>query len=344
MKQTKLDMWVTAVCAWVLGAVALFAQQPSLTRAQWIKQIGPSVAKQETLRETVAQIQDGDKVEFAQKAIKAAARLPGGPEEKSAALVRTAVGVIAGSKDEVKKQVIAEVFAGTPVDYLPAVTEELAKRFDQEYNKLSNEQYEAIASDTLAMAVKRNAQTDEAAVRNTFVILAFLRGAKDTSLQNKLISQLPDERQRNLAARWVPLALERNYEALLAAANYEPTTIREDTMLSLVGDSNLNALLADLVANKSVQQEMADVTEEGIDVAAQTAWVSLPEIRASGGIVGGALSVEQLNHAPDYGINRVPRAQVEKGHYVCVPCGYQNQGTSVNVSVWVPDASSGRRH
>jgi hypothetical protein len=298
----------------------LFAQESTtLTRAQWLKKVGASVSSDAVLRETMTSLAPADKAEFAQRVIKAATRLPVGPDEKSAALVKSAVACIAGATGEVKQQVIAEVFAGVPVEFLPVVTEELAKRFDQAYNKLSNEQYEKIATDALAASVKRNAETDAPSVRNAFTILAFARGAQDPALQNKLIAQLPDERMRNLAASWLPPALkEKKYDALLAAADVDDVDIRSEVLLRLVGHSNLDRLLADLNANLGVKP-VEWVDETGTNTV-ETTWIPLSQVRAVGGFtVGGGSSMGLLDHAPDYGINRVP----------LYPQGYQNQGTSV---------------
>lgn len=320
MKRMTSSLCAAATVALLATGSGLFAQESAtLTRAQWLKKVGASVSSDAVLRETMTSLAPADKVEFAQRVIKAATRLPVGPDEKSAALVKSAVACIAGATGEVKQQVIAEVFAGVPVEFLPVVTEELAKRFDQAYNKLSNEQYEKIATDALAASVKRNAETDAPSVRNAFTILAFARGAQDPALQNKLIAQLPDERMRNLAASWLPPALkEKKYDALLAAADVDDVDIRSEVLLRLVGHSNLDRLLADLNANLGVKP-VEWVDETGTNTV-ETTWIPLSQVRAVGGFtVGGGSSMGLLDHAPDYGINRVP----------LYPQGYQNQGTSV---------------
>lgn len=320
MKRMTSSLCAAATVALLATGSGLFAQESTtLTRAQWLKKVGASVSSDAVLRETMTSLAPADKAEFAQRVIKAATRLPVGPDEKSAALVKSAVACIAGATGEVKQQVIAEVFAGVPVEFLPVVTEELAKRFDQGYNKLSNEQYEKIATDALAASVKRNAETDAPSVRNAFTILAFARGAQDPALQNKLIAQLPDERMRNLAASWLPPALkEKKYDALLAAADVDDVDIRSEVLLRLVGHSNLDRLLADLNANLGVKP-VEWVDETGTNTV-ETTWIPLSQVRAVGGFtVGGGSSMGLLDHAPDYGINRVP----------LYPQGYQNQGTSV---------------
>jgi len=322
MKQVKSGLWVAVALGFVLEAAVLVAQEPTLlTRAQWLKKIGASVTSVEVLRATLTQIAPEDRVEFTQRMLKAVTRMPVGPEEKSAAFVRTAVACIGGVNNGTKKQVIAEVFAGTPVEFLPVLTEELAKRFDQGFNNLTDEQFEKIAGETLGSGVARNAKTDAPSVRNTFVILAFVRGAKNPALQNKLIAQLPDERMRNLAASWVPPALkDRNYEAMLAAADVEFVPVRQPELLRLIGHANLDRLLADLNANllKDADKLLEDETGSNI---VTSVWLPLPEVQTVAG--GSAWSgAQQVN----FGITRVPNHTSQ----ISYPGGYQNQGTSIN--------------
>lgn len=335
-KQTGSGLWATAALFAIIVTANLGAQQTTaLTQSQWTKKIGACALDHNVLRETMAQVASEDKVAFTRRVVKATTRLPVSPEEKGAALVKTSVACIAGAAVDVKKNVIAEVFAGIPVEYLPAVTEELAKRFNQDYNGLPNDQYRKIAEDTLEVAVKRNASSDVPSVRNTFVILAFLSGAKDPTLKDTLIAKLPDERMRNLAASWIPPALNnKNYDAMLAAADVTPLSSRTDVQLGLVGSSNLDRLLADLLSNQNAVSDV-QVDETGAEVS-QTVWVPLSQARAAAGITIAAPTAGQLNHAPDYGINRIPRITTvnEIVVYLCgVPCGYQNQVTTVRSSV-----------
>ena len=294
MKQVKMNVCVSLAMFLALGTVLLGAQDTaSLTRAQWLKKIGASVTNVDVLRETFAQVAPEDRVEFTQRVLKAVTRMPVNPDEKAAVFVRTAVACIAGVTGEAKYNVIAEVFAGVPVEYLPVVTEELAKRFDQEYNHLSDEAYEKIACAAVKVAVERNAKTDAPSVRNTFVILAFLRGAKSPQLQEKLLALLPDDRMRKLVASWLPAALkDRKYDALLAAADVDAAAVSYDRMLHLVGVGALDQLLYDL----GTGIPLSSVTGSGV--------FALPSSRFTQPI--------------DFGINRVPTAT-----------GYQNQGTDI---------------
>lgn len=315
MKQIKSGLWVAVAIGFVLEATVLMAQDAAfLTRAQWLKKIGGSVTDAAVLRETLAQIAPEDSVEFTRRMMKAVSRMPVSPEEKTAAFIRTSVACIAGSKVGNRQQVISEVFAGVPIEILPVVTEELAKRFDQGHNKLSDDQFEKIASETVRVAIERNAQTDSPSVRNTFVLLAFLRGAKDTTLQSKLIGLLPDARMKILAASWLPPALlkDHNYEAMLAAADVDELPLRNDRLLRLIGHANLDRLLADLNANLLSQDPEQNNLEQN------SVWVPLSQMGQVSGMMGpGGSMAYSTAQTLGVGVGRIPT-------------GYQNQGISVD--------------
>jgi len=294
MRLLTIRLSLMAIVASIFAAYA-FAEDAgatTLTRAQWLKKIGASVTDATVLRETLAQVLPDERVEFTQRVLKAVKRLPVGPEEKAAYFVRVAVACIASASGDMRDKVIAEVFADVPVEFLPVVTEELAKRFDQAYNNLSDADYQKIASSATEIAAARNAQTDEPAVRDTFVLLAFLRGAKDRdNLRTVLMGLLPDERVRTLVTTWLdPALLQHNHEGLLAAANVEGVVIPQESLLRLVGHANIDRLLYDLYAGRGSQMLSA-----GLDTVVKPTSVSDVPV--------------------DIGINRLPR----------IPGPYQNQ-------------------
>lgn len=291
MKRIRSGFLLVAVIVATMGVFSVSAEEAAgLTRAQWLKKIGACVTQEAVLRETLAQVLPEERVEFTQRVMKAVRRMPKSPAEKAAIFVRTAVACIASAKGDLRYKVIAEVFAGTPVEYLPFLMEELSKRFNQEYNGLSNEAYKTIASEVIKAAVARNAQTEEPSVRNTFVLLAFLRGAKDPSLEATLLGLLPDARMRSLVQSWLGPALNnRNYEGLLAAADVEQTGLPDEARglslapgdgvilpqlrpgsargsLSLVGHSQLERLLADLVSDSEQAAFFGNVGFQSIGI------------------------------------------------------------------------------
>lgn len=301
----------------LMSAASVMAQEKTyFTRAQWLKQIGASVNDAAVLKDTLVYVAPEDRVEFTRRILTAVNRMPVAPEEKAAVFVRTAVGCIAGIAGEVKMRVIAEVFAVIPIEYLPVVTEELAKRFNQEYNGLSDEQYEKFASETLQIAIDRNAQLDMPTVRNTFVILAFLRGTSNPHLENVLIALLPDERSQNLASGFVrSVDANNDYEPLLAAADVDTLPLKYyRTMMRVVGHSLMDRLLAELNENTEWDNEGGE--DRGRLPTDESVWVPLSLVWQ---IAGTMMTPE--GHNADFGINRVPRMPT--------PSGYQNQGTAV---------------
>lgn len=292
----RLLLIATMVSFGSLSVLAEDAGAATLTRVQWLKKIGACVTDDALLRTTLAQVLPDERVEFTRRVLKAVRRLPVSPEEKAAVFVRASVACIASASGEMRYKVIAEVFADIPVEFLPTVTEELAKRFDQEYNHLSDADYEKIAAAAIAVAVARNVQTDEPSVRNTFVMLAFLRGAKNRdSLQTVLMGLMPDERMRSLVATWLgPALTQNNYDGLLAAANVEAVPIPQGSLLRLVGHSNLERLLYGIYSDKDIRMLGAE-----------------PETMSR---------LTFMSDVPvDNGINRLPR----------MPGPYQNQSNTL---------------
>lgn len=253
------------VAALVVGTAAVVGGE-TLTQSQWMSQVGPSVTDYSVLQKTVSNLALGDRVAFTQNALKAVSRLPVSNEEKAAAFVRTAVGCLEGKTGDVKKDIIAEIFADIPVEYLPMVTEELAKRFDQKRNNLSDDAFDKIASETIEAAAARNAKTDEPSVRNSFVALCFLRAAKSPeSLKNGLIAKLPDERQRNLAASWIPSVLAsdgKDYSALTTAADVDADSVVQPSSSATFGGPAVDRLLADLNKGDSISGAQGDSTSD----------------------------------------------------------------------------------
>ncbi len=306
MKHGYAGVWLVAVAATLLSVTGVSsAEQVFLKRSDWLRKIGPSVEQESVLSETLAQLSPEDRVEFTGRLLKAIARMPVSPDAKAAAFVKAAVACIRDTSGELKNRVIAEVFAVVPVEFLPTVTDELAKRFNQEHNKLSDADYEAIAIAAVTAAVARNALTDEPSVRNAFVLAAFLRGAKNReALEPKLLALLPDARMRELVASWLKPAIEGNYEALLAAAAAEDLGVSNEIVIKLLGNATIDRLLAQM----GMANALRDVVDAGFEMSPSAGGSSVPV---------------------DFGINRLPRR----------PSGYQNQSKSIRAGG--SDASDG---
>lgn len=299
----KFSAIIYALAVFCLSCMNMHAEGVELKRSQWLKKIGASVMDESVLKETFAQVQDSDKVEFVQRSMKAVSRMPVEPEKRAASFVNVAVACIQGSKGDVRYNVIAEVFATVPVPFLPVVTEELSKRFNQEFNKLSDEAYEKIAIAVVEIAAKRNALTDDPAVRDTFVVLVFLRGTDNSDLEAKLLALFQDDRTKRLVAGWLPAALNGDYEALLAAADVEPLQIDVNEFQRVIGHSIVQPYLFRMRVGKPYTETSAVDTFNSCWLTSQTGF----------------------DQPTDFGINRLPKP---------LPEGYQNQSFTVQCPCW----------
>lgn len=222
-----------------------------LTRSQWLKRIGDAAKSPEVAKEVMRQVVAGEKVEFTQRLLKAITRMPLSPEEKLASLTQASVACIASTPltNDDRYKVIAEVIAVVPVEYLPGLIGSLSKRFSPKLNNVTPEQYKVMADTTVKLAIQRNKQTDDPAVRNTFAILLFLLATtpeETPGLQALLMANLPDDRSRELAKNWIDEALKGNYEPMLTAADAAVRVDPPPPEARRVGVAQMEGLLADI--------------------------------------------------------------------------------------------------
>lgn len=222
-----------------------------LTRSQWLKKIGEVAKDPQAIRATMAQVADGEKVEFTRRVFKAITRMPLSPDDKQALFLKASIECIRSTplKNDERYKVIAEIIAVTPIEFLPAVIGDLSKRFDPKLNKLSDDQFSLMAEKTLKLAVDRNKSTDEANVRNTFAALLFLSPTtqpQTEKLQGVLMAQLPDDASRASAKGWIAEALKGNYEPLLTSSGTTVRVTPPAPAVARVGVSQLEQLLVDV--------------------------------------------------------------------------------------------------
>lgn len=247
-----------------------------LTRPQWLKRLGDAAKNSDVAKEVMKQVAEGEKVEFTQRLLKAITRMPLNPEEKLAALTQASVACIACTAltNDCRYKVIAEVIAVVPVEYLPGLISSLAKRFNPKLNNLTPEQYKAMADTTVKLAIQRNKQTDDPAVRNTFAILLFLIATtpeETPGLQALLMANLPDDRSRELAKGWIDEALKGNYEPMLTAADASVRVDPPVPSVRRVGVSQMEALLSDIGGltgsfEAAARRNISEQRGAGIDV------------------------------------------------------------------------------
>ncbi len=277
-----------------------------LTRPQWLKRIGDAAKSPEVAKEVMRQVVTGEKIEFTQRLLKAITRMPLSPEEKLTSITQASVACIASTPliNDDRYKVIAEVIAVVPVEYLPGLIGALAKRFNPKLNSLTPEQYKTMAETTVKIAIQRNKQTDDPAVRNTFAILLFLIATtpeETPGLQALLMAHLPDDRSRELAKGWIDEALKGNYEPMLTAADASVRVEPPPPGVRRVGVAQMEGLLSDI----------GGLT--GSFEAAARRNISAP----------GGSGIDVFRPA-DIGIQTVPRPEPKP---VCPPppCPYPNQ-------------------
>jgi hypothetical protein len=260
---SKRAQWCVVFSVALVCAQMVAAQQPAaktsqpvpaaatLTRAQWLKEVGKVAKDPKAIRNVMVQVSDGEKVEFTQRILKAITRMPLSPEEKQALLINASIECIRSTriKNDERYKTIAEIIAVVPVEFLPAIIGDLSKRFDPKLNKLTDEQFKEMADATVKLAVERNQSTDDPTVRNTFAMLLFLNAAKQPLTDNVealLLTRLPDDASRELAKGYIAEAQKGNYEPLLTASGTTVRVIPPPSAVSRVGVSQLEQLLVDV--------------------------------------------------------------------------------------------------
>jgi hypothetical protein len=253
-----------------------------LTRAQWLIRIGGAAKNSNVAKAIIKQISPADKVEFTQRLLKAITRMPLSPEAKLTLLINASAVCIGGTSAENngRYNVIAEVVAVTPVEYLPGLVPALSKSFDLTLNKVTPADFKVIATDVVKISVERNGTTEDAAVRNTCMALLFLDATtpqESPGLQATLMANLP-ESTRAMENKWVTDAQQGNFQPMLTAADVTNPV----TTPAPIG--NQPAANVDAAANANAEGLLANIgglTGSFSDAAGNTG--------GSGGTGGGTL-------------------------------------------------------
>jgi hypothetical protein len=260
---SKRAQWCVVFSVALACAQMVVAQQPAtqtaqpvpsaatLTRAQWLKEVGRVAKDPKAIRDVMVQVSEGEKIEFTQRIMKAITRMPLSPEEKQVLLINASIECIRSTriKNDERYKTIAEIIAVVQVEFLPGIVGDLSKRFEPKLNKLTDEQFKEMADATVKVAVERNKATDDPTVRNTFAMLLFLQATIQPLNDNVLallLTRLPDDTSRDLAKGYVAEALKGNYEPLLTAAGTVVRVIPPPSAVARVGVSQLEQLLVDV--------------------------------------------------------------------------------------------------
>lgn len=292
---------VAVVCAFALAALPVLAAD-ALPRSEWHAKVSECAQNAQVLRETISQVSPEDQVAMLAEVNEAIAKMPGSDEVKAARFYAANSAAMRGAAKGNLPAVLAEMFATVPPEFLTDLNERFAKEiFSRTANPdrvFTDDQFTTLATNTMAVINARCEKAENSGVRETFAALMFLRasGGSPENLMDVLVSTMPDEKNRELAANeWIKPAMgngqEQTYDPMLgvAQAGEEPD---HAVVTRLAGNGGeMTSMLASLQAESS------------------------PDMQTPASALGGGsapVSAAIAGTSMDgMGLNRVPRAYVE---------------------------------
>jgi hypothetical protein len=180
--------------------------------------------------------------------------MPGSAETKAATYFAVNRAALKGAAKGNIAALLAEVFATVTPEALTVINERFASdlfsRTANPARPFSDTEYLYIASNAFGQVAQRTKGLDDAAVRNAFAILMFVRASNGSpaNLRDALLAQMPEKATRELAAKeWLPAALaaKPDYSPMLAYANAgeQPNVL---VAMRVAGPQILAAMLSDL--------------------------------------------------------------------------------------------------
>lgn len=320
-----------------VGLAAGFAMADGMSIADARKQVADCVSNPSTMTAVVKQLPAADQRAYLGDVVAAVAKLPGSQEEKAAAYVNVCRSALKGASKENVDDMIAEVFATVPPEYLPVISESLASdmlnRAADPSKTYTDAEYIEIAKKTMETVNKRLEGVDAADVRSAFAALTFIRGSNAASddLVNAMVGTLPDSAQKPAAEEWFPAALaegdKRSYDAMLVAASADDN-ISPDVLTTIL--LRVPGPAADVVLLSDLNESNTDPTTNSGDKTQVADAMSNPmnDALPSGGGAGGAsdsvdVAARAVAEEPE---KNTPEPEPEPEPEPPVP-PYQNQTT-----------------
>lgn len=257
MKQFMKMKFVIHLLAVCQAAVLLGAGEgETVSRADARSRIGEAVADAKVMAEIMKGLSDADQVEFVADVNEAIVKMQASVEVKVAKALDANRAAVKSAKKGNLAKILAEMYAGAMNEALAVICErfadELFNRAADPSKTFTDEEFTAIASQTLEVINERCGELDDSAIRETFAILMFLHASNGTplDLDKVLVALMPDVDSHTIAlTEWIPAAMgvgqEKSYEPLLAAAeaSHMPDL---PLIMRLSGPQMMEALLADL--------------------------------------------------------------------------------------------------
>ena len=250
MKSLKISLSTIVT----LASLIVFGAMPS---SEWRAKVGECAQEASALKATIVQLSEEDQLAFIGAVNEALAAKPGSTEAQAVAFYESnRAALVALSKSGNLMKALAEVYATVPPEYLTVINERFAKEVfkrDASKSAITDEQYVLLSSNAMNVVAERTKGLDNAAVRQTFAALMFVRASEPPveGLQEKLASTISDESAKKMAVQeWMLPALkegsEKSYDSMLGAAQAgdEPN---HDVVLRMYPFSSVgNSLVGDL--------------------------------------------------------------------------------------------------
>lgn len=294
-------MKIVAACALAL-LVSPAAVAEAMPRSEWHNLVSACAQNPQTLRETMSKVSPADQTALLSEVNAAIAKMPGSDEVKGAMFYAANAAAVKSAAKGNSRNVLAEVFATVPPEFLTEINERFAKEMysrDQNTHKFTDQEYETLCTGVVAVVNARCEKAENAGVREAFAICMLVRASNGgpADLKDTLIALMPDAANRTAAANdWINPALgigqEQSYDGMLgsAGAGEEPD---HAVVAAITGASDISvALLADLAAEGSKNATSASQLGGGAGL--------------NPSVVGAAPNADPS----DIGLNRIPRAYV----------------------------------
>ncbi len=241
-----------------LAAAAMLAFSASaLSLAEARARISEAIEDSAVMAAIMAELSAEDQITFLGDVNAAIESMPGSSEEKSAKFLTVNRAAVKNAKPGNMANMIAEVYATVPPESLTVVNEQFAatmfNRAADSSTTYTDEQFTAIAKAVSDKIQARNAGSDDAAVRNTFGALMFVRASKGSpaNLSETLTEGFDPDTQAKARNEWMPAALETpaNYGPLLGASeNGAEDMPNIPVVIRIAGPQVIDAMLADLAS------------------------------------------------------------------------------------------------
>lgn len=292
-----------AMCALALFVSPLIAAD-AMSRSEWHNLVSESAQNPQTLRSTMSKVAPEEQAAFLAEVNAAIAKMPGSDEVKCAMFYAANSAAVKSAAKGNLANVLAEVFATVPLEYLTDINERFAKEvFNRNGNQghtFTDAEYEALSTNTMAVVNARCEKAENAGERETFAICMLVRASNGgpANLADTLVATLPNASNRELAANeWIKPALgigqEQSYDPLLGNLSGDKNEPDHAVVTSITGPSDVMVgLLGDLAA-------------EGSDMATPAS-----KMGAGAGMAPTIVGVSPNPDVPDIGLNRIPRAYV----------------------------------